>query len=430
MSRLKLPFVLGVFAAAVLSLACVSGASAQQQVAITSPANGSVFAPGATINVTATVTGGNVVGVKVGAQDMGMTAYQLTAPYTLSLAVPSEVVGPRNLVAVGLIANETIVFSPPVTVDIEPTAVPTAINFQQSLIAFGYVGQQQRVGVTATFADGSTLDISKSTQLTLTSGNGSLVSVGSAGLLTGLAPGNTTVTAAYGNLSASLQTVGPTSVKGDLNGDGLVNQEDLLILENALGSTPTGPNDARDLNGDGKIDNLDVQALVAACGSSCSSLAATTTNLTPSASQVEFTHLITFTSTVTGNGAEPTGSVSFLVDGTLSEVGTLGSNGQTSMASMSLAIGPHTISALYGGDGSNAPSASQPVTVTITPVPGDVNGDGEVNCLDMYAVKASFGKRTGQAGFNAAADVNRDGVVNILDQTYVSRLLPAGTVCP
>src|SRR6185295_17866068 len=41
-------------------------------------------------------------------------------------------------------------------------------------------------------------------------------------------------------------------------------------------------------------------------------------------------------------------------------------------------------------------------------IPGDVNGDFTVNCADLAIVKASFGKRTGQLGFDLRADINRD----------------------
>jgi len=60
---------------------------------------------------------------------------------------------------------------------------------------------------------------------------------------------------------------------------------------------------------------------------------------------------------------------------------------------------------------------------------GDVNADGAVNCADLALVRASFGKRTGQAGFDARADVNGDGVVDLRDVTLVSQRLPAGTSC-
>lgn len=60
---------------------------------------------------------------------------------------------------------------------------------------------------------------------------------------------------------------------------------------------------------------------------------------------------------------------------------------------------------------------------------GDVNSDGAVNCADLAIVKAAFGKRTGQPGFDARADVNGDGVVDIRDLSFVSQKLPAGTSC-
>jgi hypothetical protein len=63
------------------------------------------------------------------------------------------------------------------------------------------------------------------------------------------------------------------------------------------------------------------------------------------------------------------------------------------------------------------------------PVPGDVNGDGVVNCADLAVVKASFGKKLGQVGFDPRADVNFDGVVNIIDLSTVARALPPGTTC-
>ena len=60
----------------------------------------------------------------------------------------------------------------------------------------------------------------------------------------------------------------------------------------------------------------------------------------------------------------------------------------------------------------------------------DIDGNGTVDCNDLAIVKASFGKRTGQAGFDARADVNKDGVVDVRDLSFVSRQLPAGTKCP
>jgi hypothetical protein len=58
-----------------------------------------------------------------------------------------------------------------------------------------------------------------------------------------------------------------------------------------------------------------------------------------------------------------------------------------------------------------------------------VNGDGWINCQDVAIVKASFGTKNGQPGFDPRADVNHDGVVNVLDLAIVSQKLIPGTRC-
>jgi hypothetical protein len=76
--------------------------------------------------------------------------------------------------------------------------------------------------------------------------------------------------------------------------------------------------------------------------------------------------------------------------------------------------------------------AALSVVVDLTPsstVSGDVDGDGKVDCTDISIVKAAFGKRVGQAGFDSRADVNHNGIVDINDLAFVSRQLSAGTTC-
>jgi trimeric autotransporter adhesin len=60
---------------------------------------------------------------------------------------------------------------------------------------------------------------------------------------------------------------------------------------------------------------------------------------------------------------------------------------------------------------------------------GDVNADGVVDCVDLNIVKASFGKRVGDPGFDPRADINGDGVVNIRDLLYVSQRVTSSTRC-
>jgi dockerin type I repeat protein len=82
----------------------------------------------------------------------------------------------------------------------------------------------------------------------------------------------------------------------------------------------------------------------------------------------------------------------------------------------------------------NAPVIDNTAALQFSPaavrIPGDVNGDGVLSCADVAIVKAAFGKRTGQVGFDSRADVNNDGIVNVLDLAIVTRAFPAGTRCP
>jgi hypothetical protein len=91
--------------------------------------------------------------------------------------------------------------------------------------------------------------------------------------------------------------------------------------------------------------------------------------------------------------------------------------------------GFYSIALDLAGNQENPKTRAEATTRVASVVPGDVNGDGQVNCLDIDAVKASFGKKTGQPGFNPNADVNKDGVVNVLDLALVSRKLIPGTTC-
>jgi hypothetical protein len=79
----------------------------------------------------------------------------------------------------------------------------------------------------------------------------------------------------------------------------------------------------------------------------------------------------------------------------------------------------------------NVEVKTTPDATTFVPqMPGDANGDGQINCLDLAIVKASMGKSTGQPGFDPRADVNHDGIVNVLDLAIVSQKLIPGTICP
>ena len=62
-------------------------------------------------------------------------------------------------------------------------------------------------------------------------------------------------------------------------------------------------------------------------------------------------------------------------------------------------------------------------------LPGDLNDDGKVDCADVAIVRAAFGKRPGQPGWDPRADINGDSVISIQDLAAVSQKLPPGAVC-
>ena len=86
--------------------------------------------------------------------------------------------------------------------------------------------------------------------------------------------------------------------------------------------------------------------------------ATTGVKLVASSPSVQVTAPVTFTATVTGNGAVPTGSVTFM-DGanTLGSV-AVNAGGVAAYTTSSLAVGTHAITAVYGGDANDAGSTS------------------------------------------------------------------------
>src|ERR1700722_15888036 len=138
----------------------------QQPITITSPANGTLVPPGQTITLqVATAPGASFLAVQVVGEDIGIAPPLTPPPYSVNLTVPSNVIGPRNLTALGITAPENGIFSPSVLIDSETDAIATALHLNISQIAFQRTGQQMPLNVTAAFADGPSLDITKSSLL-------------------------------------------------------------------------------------------------------------------------------------------------------------------------------------------------------------------------------------------------------------------------
>jgi|ERR1700730_1531756 len=237
-------------------------------ITITSPTNGTKVTPGETLTIqVSTAPGTSFLAVQVIGENMGFAPPVSAPPYTCTLTVPSDVIGSRKLTALGLTSPGNGVFSPSVTIDSETAATATALFLNISQISFQRLGQQMPLNVTGSFDDGSSLDITGSSLISYNSADSTVAIVDGNGLVTGAGPGKTTVNVKYGNVSAQVQVSVPNSIRGDLNGDGRVDKDDLNIILAALNTFSTGPHDARDLNGDGIINALDARILVTLCTS-------------------------------------------------------------------------------------------------------------------------------------------------------------------
>lgn len=91
---------------------------------------------------------------------------------------------------------------------------------------------------------------------------------------------------------------------------------------------------------------------------------ASTTGLVSSKTPSVFGESVTFTATVTSGVGTPSGSVGFFADATSLGSAPLAA-GTASLATSSLAVGDHAVTAVYGGDGGHDGSSASAVTQTV-----------------------------------------------------------------
>ena len=78
---------------------------------------------------------------------------------------------------------------------------------------------------------------------------------------------------------------------------------------------------------------------------------------------------VTFTAKVTGNGGVPTGSVSFLADGSSMGATNLDATGTATFTYSALPAGSHSITVSYAGDANDSPSTSAAITQVVGTIP-------------------------------------------------------------
>jgi hypothetical protein len=181
---------------------------AQSVLTITSPADRAIVHPGETIAIYLSVSGSPLTAAMIVPQDPIMSVAVLTAPpYRFSIAIPAQIrPGLYTLTAEGASASSAILFSDPISIDVERPDDPQKIitNFRSFELP---VGMQSGIQVSGTYPDGSVVDLSRSTRTRYVSQSPDIATVTNEGLVTGVAPGSTRVLV-NGTLSVSV-TVEP-----------------------------------------------------------------------------------------------------------------------------------------------------------------------------------------------------------------------------
>jgi hypothetical protein len=95
-------------------------------------------------------------------------------------------------------------------------------------------------------------------------------------------------------------------------------------------------------------------------------LGTSSTAVTSSANPSSFGQAVTFTATVSGLVVEPTGTVTFMDGATTLGTGNLNASGQATFTTSTLAVGSHSISAVYGGNSFYNSSTSNLLIQTVS----------------------------------------------------------------
>jgi hypothetical protein len=252
----------------VLCLIVSVGVGEAGTVTVTSPQPGAVVTAGQTISVTfATTSPAGLLAATAWTVPLASDfpqKYVFQPPFIVQVKIPNTDLGPATLkvqaadkVGGKLETSFGIVIQPP--------APAQSLKVRAGLIGFLRVGGKQLLDAQGVFPDGVDRYV-RLYNTTYEVSNPQVATVDALGLVTGIAPGVTTVTIRHGSLLTTLPVkVGIFRLPGDLTGDNAVTQDDVNIVSAAIGTPPTGPGDPRDLNNDGQINAADEQQVRSLC---------------------------------------------------------------------------------------------------------------------------------------------------------------------
>jgi hypothetical protein len=167
---------------------------------IASPASGTIVSPGQSLSVSVTSPSNAVFTdvVIVGESPLPLVNEAMSVPAEFSLDIPLNIASRKYAIsAMGLTASDQNVESDAIWIDIERPDMPVSIAEATGSLYFTAPGQKLPINLLGTFADGSELYITESSNVTYTSSDTNIVTVASYGIVTATGPGSTRVVATY-----------------------------------------------------------------------------------------------------------------------------------------------------------------------------------------------------------------------------------------
>ena len=191
-----------------LVLLCATGGVLRAQtLQITSPADGTVVAPGqvVTVTVAASPTSAFQAVIIVGGDPIGFSPVLVAPPYQFSIPIPPHI-RPRRytLTADGTTAPGQGAYSDPIRLVVERPDNPVSLTAEPSTMAFQLAGDQCPLRIVGTFPDGSLVDVQESTYITYRSDTPGVATVDADGMVTAVAPGSANIVATYAGASATV----------------------------------------------------------------------------------------------------------------------------------------------------------------------------------------------------------------------------------
>ena len=289
--------------------------------------------------------------------------------------------GPGDSNSVFAQVLNALVDSPPVN------SVPGAQSTMENASLVFSVANDNSITVTDVDSNGC------AEQVTLGVGNGTLTLDGTTGLTFVAGANGTsfmTFTGTLANINAALDGLSYTPTPG-YNGP-----DTLTVTSNDLGNTGTG----------GPLSATNTVALTV-------QPIPTTVAVASTASSASYGQQVTFTATVSAGSGTPTSTVTFEDGSTVLGTGTLNSSGVATYTTgaFDLAVGTHSITAIYGGDTNYSGSTSSALSEV-------VDQDATTTSLSSSANPASYGQPvtfTATVSASAPGSGTPTGTVTFLD---------------